>query len=96
MLQWAISDGSQVQAGEPMMLVDPSPEMAWESLRALYLIGQKDDLAAVRPLCAWCGRDSGSDSAAGGAYSKGNLQPHKSIMTQTSPLEDKIEGFTTH
>jgi biotin carboxyl carrier protein len=46
-LQWAVSDGSQVQAGGPMMLVDSSPEMAWESLRALYLIGQKDDLAAV-------------------------------------------------
>jgi biotin carboxyl carrier protein len=46
-LQWLTTDGSQVQAGAPMMLVDPSPEMAWESLRALYLIGQKDDLAAV-------------------------------------------------
>jgi hypothetical protein len=30
-----------------MLLVDPSPEMVWESLRALYLIGQKDDLPAV-------------------------------------------------
>jgi HEAT repeat len=46
-LQWVASDGAQVQAGQPMLLLDPSPEMAWESLRALYLIGQKDDLASV-------------------------------------------------
>jgi hypothetical protein len=46
-LQWVAADGTQVQAGQPMLLVDPSSEMAWESLRALYLIGQKDDLANV-------------------------------------------------
>lgn len=30
-----------------MLLVDPSPELVWESLRALYLVGEKDDLANV-------------------------------------------------
>jgi len=45
--EWIVSDGSQVERGAPLLRVDPSPEMVWESLRALYLIGQKDDLPAV-------------------------------------------------
>jgi hypothetical protein len=47
--QWIPSDNAQVKTGEPLLLVDPSPEMVWESLRALFLIGQKEDLAAVDP-----------------------------------------------
>jgi biotin carboxyl carrier protein len=46
-LQWGAPDGAQVEAGRVMLQVDPSPEMVWESLRALYLIGKKEDLAAV-------------------------------------------------
>jgi len=30
-------------------VIDPASEQVWEALRALYLIGQVDDLAAVRP-----------------------------------------------
>jgi biotin carboxyl carrier protein len=45
--QWIVTDGAQVQAGQPILVVDPSPEMVWESLRALYLIGQKADAPAV-------------------------------------------------
>jgi hypothetical protein len=47
--QWIPSDNAQVNTGEPLLLVDPSPEMVWESLRALYLIGQKEDLPEVNP-----------------------------------------------
>jgi len=46
-LQWSAADNSQVEAGKPMLLVDASPEIVWESLRALYLIGHKEDLPAV-------------------------------------------------
>jgi len=46
-LEWSSPDNSQVESGKQMVLVDPSPEMVWESLRALYLIGQKEDLPAV-------------------------------------------------
>jgi biotin carboxyl carrier protein len=45
--QWIVADGAQVQAGQPILVVDPSPEMVWESLRALYLIGQEADAPAV-------------------------------------------------
>jgi hypothetical protein len=47
--QWISSDNTQVKSGDPLLLVDPSPEMVWESLRALYLIGQKEDQPAVSP-----------------------------------------------
>jgi hypothetical protein len=46
-LEWTSSDNATVQSGKPMLLVDPSANMVWESLRALYLIGRKDDLPAV-------------------------------------------------
>ena len=46
-LEWTSADNSQVESGKQMLLVDPSPEMAWESLRALYLIGKKEDLPTV-------------------------------------------------
>jgi len=46
-LGWESPDNALVEAGHRMLLIDPSPEMAWESLRALYLIGKKDDLPAV-------------------------------------------------
>ncbi len=40
-LEWTSPDNSAVESGKPMLLVDPSPEMVWESLRALYLIGRR-------------------------------------------------------
>jgi hypothetical protein len=45
--QWMVTDGAQVRTGQPILVVDPSPEMVWESLRALYLIGQKADGPAL-------------------------------------------------
>jgi len=41
--------GANVQAGSEVAVVDPATEQTWEALRALYLIGQADDLAAIRP-----------------------------------------------
>jgi hypothetical protein len=47
--QWLVSDGAQVTAGQPLLVVDPDSDMVWESLRALYLIGQPADLPAIDP-----------------------------------------------
>jgi len=41
--------GAQVGAGAEIAVVDPGTEQLWEALRALYLIGQPEDLAAIRP-----------------------------------------------
>jgi hypothetical protein len=41
--------GATVAAGAEVAVVDPGTEQVWEALRALYLVGQPDDLAAIRP-----------------------------------------------
>jgi hypothetical protein len=41
--------GANVAAGAEVAVVDPATEQVWEALRALYLVGQPDDLSAVRP-----------------------------------------------
>jgi len=41
--------GSNVLPGNAVAIVEPGEEQVWEALRALYLIGQPDDLSAIRP-----------------------------------------------
>ena len=41
--------GANVAAGTEIAVVDPATEQVWEALRALYLVGQMDDLIAIRP-----------------------------------------------
>jgi len=41
--------GQTVKAGDKVATIDPSTEQVWEALRALYLIGQPEDIAAIRP-----------------------------------------------
>jgi biotin carboxyl carrier protein len=43
-----VATGSTVAAGTEVATVDPSSEQVWEALRALYLVGQRDDLNAIR------------------------------------------------
>ncbi len=45
--RWVALEGSAVEAGQPIALLASSPEMVREALRALYLIGQPEDLPAV-------------------------------------------------
>jgi hypothetical protein len=40
--------GANVMAGTEIAVVGPASEQVWEALRALYLVGQADDLGAVR------------------------------------------------
>jgi hypothetical protein len=41
--------GAHIDAGSELAIVDPATEQAWEALRALYIVGQLDDLDAIRP-----------------------------------------------
>src|SRR6266852_1895991 len=41
--------GANVAAGAEVAVIDPANDQVWEALRALYLIGQPDDIPAVRP-----------------------------------------------
>ncbi len=41
--------GQTVGAGDQIAVLDPGTEQVWEALRALYLIGQPEDIPAIRP-----------------------------------------------
>ncbi len=41
--------GANIAAGSEVAVVDPASDQVWEALRALYLVGQPDDLPAIRP-----------------------------------------------
>ncbi len=44
----SVATGATVAAGEQVASIDPGSEQVWEALRALYLVGQLDDLPAIR------------------------------------------------
>lgn len=45
----SVATGANIAAGSEIATVVPGDEQVWEALRALYLIGQLDDLPAIRP-----------------------------------------------
>src|SRR6266404_4588030 len=45
----SVATGATVAAGAQVASIDPASEQVWEALRALYLIGQVEDLPAIRP-----------------------------------------------
>jgi len=40
--------GAHVASGAEIAVIDPGTEQVWEALRALYVIGQPEDLSAIR------------------------------------------------
>jgi len=44
----SVAKGANVVAGAEIATVDPGTEQIWDALRALYLVGQTDDLPAIR------------------------------------------------
>ncbi len=45
----AVQTGENVNSGAAIATVSPSEEQVWEALRALYLVGQLEDLPAITP-----------------------------------------------
>jgi biotin carboxyl carrier protein len=45
----SVAPGSTVAAGTEIATVAPGDEQVWEALRALFLVGQVDDLPSIRP-----------------------------------------------
>src|SRR4029077_2703802 len=45
----SVAPGANVIAGAEIATISPGDEQVWEALRALYLVGQPDDLPAIRP-----------------------------------------------
>jgi hypothetical protein len=46
-LSWNLQEGATVMQGQAIALIEPSEEMVWEALRALFLIGTSADLPNV-------------------------------------------------
>ena len=42
-----VEDGKKVSLGEEIVLLSPAQEQVWEALRALYLVGQPEDLPDI-------------------------------------------------
>jgi len=45
----SVQPGQSVAAGEEIAALDPGTDQVWEALRALYLVGQPEDIPALRP-----------------------------------------------
>ena len=43
-----VSNGGRVEAGSELMTLSPSTEQVWEALRALYVVGQPEDIAYMQ------------------------------------------------
>jgi hypothetical protein len=43
----AVPDGARVESGDAVMVLAPSTEQAWEALRALFILGQPDDIPSI-------------------------------------------------
>jgi biotin carboxyl carrier protein len=44
----SVSTGSEVQEGQELAVLSPSIEQVWEALRALYVVGQPDDIPSIQ------------------------------------------------
>lgn len=45
--RWLVNAGVNVAAGEALLAISPSPSESWEALRALYLVGEPDDVPVI-------------------------------------------------
>jgi HEAT repeat protein len=44
----SVATGVDITAGAEVATIDPGEEQVWEALRALYLVGQPEDIPAIR------------------------------------------------
>ena len=45
----SVKTGQTVASGEEIASLDPGTDQVWEALRALYLVGQPEDIPAIQP-----------------------------------------------
>ncbi|MEK6324434.1 MAG: HEAT repeat domain-containing protein [Acidobacteriota bacterium] len=43
-----VADGGNIEAGSELMTLSPSADQVWEALRALYIVGQPEDIPYVQ------------------------------------------------
>ena len=47
--EMSVKAGQSVSPGDEIATLDPGTEQVWEALRALYLVGQSEDIPAIQP-----------------------------------------------
>jgi biotin carboxyl carrier protein len=47
LVRWIAANHANIAAGQPLVSLAPSDGMAWEALRALYIVGRSEDLAEI-------------------------------------------------
>ena len=45
----SVTSGQSVSTGQDLAVISPDTEQVWEALRALYLVGQMEDLPVIAP-----------------------------------------------
>ncbi len=53
-----VAVGAKIKTGDTMLFISPDSSTAWEALRALYLIGEKEDLPVVEQYAQGVGKMS--------------------------------------
>jgi hypothetical protein len=48
----SVTEGAKVNAGDELLVLSPDPENVLQALRALYLVGTREDLAEIEPYTA--------------------------------------------
>jgi hypothetical protein len=47
-----VTEGAKVQAGDELLVLSPDPENVLQALRALYLVGTREDIEEIEPYAA--------------------------------------------
>jgi hypothetical protein len=47
LVHWLQPSGATVRGSQPLCILSPDPQSAWEALRALYLVGQPEDAPVI-------------------------------------------------
>jgi len=48
-IRFVAQSGANLTQGSELAVIDPATEQVWEALRALYLIGQPEDISSIQP-----------------------------------------------
>ena len=77
-------DGQKVDAGDELMVLLPDPMHLWEALRALYLVGTKEDLELLEP---YLGAGEENESIRSQAH-----LTREAILKRENPRDEKVSG----
>ena len=76
--EWFAEDEETVEPGQPLLALAPADDQVWEALRALFLIGERQDLSLINRI-------------AGGAYDLPQSVRQQAILTADAIQQRMVE-----